>query len=90
MASLALSIAAASPSLIHAEGPGADRRSEGSRASEPLPAERKASPQAREDRAPEAGALEDIVAALDLDDAFRVMEDLQRADPDAPEDDDGE
>ncbi len=63
MASLALSIAAASPSLIHAEGPGADRRSEGSRASEPLPAERKASPQAREDRAPEAGALEDIVGS---------------------------
>jgi rsbT antagonist protein RsbS len=33
---------------------------------------------------------EDIVAALDLDDAFRVMEDLRRADRDPHEDDDGE
>ncbi len=33
---------------------------------------------------------EDIVAALDLDDAFRVMEDLRRADRDPHEDDEGE
>jgi rsbT antagonist protein RsbS len=33
---------------------------------------------------------EDIVAALDLDDAFRVMEELRSIDRDIEEDDDGE
>jgi rsbT antagonist protein RsbS len=33
---------------------------------------------------------EDIVAALDLDDAFRIMEELRIADLDPHEDDDGE